>query len=863
MRISTKSQIALALLTIGLGAGVAAAQDTLFVKSAWGPAPATKSVNSIPREAGVEDRVWFNPQNGQFFLTEAAALAATAPEKIADGPDAIPTGLQNIQYFDDSAITYNTAVPATIDDPTTTAVESIALTLGTNAFATIKDAIDNIATRPVSGAGSVNKIVILGGFYYEPIFYPRNNNLIGGASNDVQGDRERTTAYYAGRTLADFNGKMQQNFTIAGDPLDKPVITRGILFDGEKYDGLTIENIVLAGIPGWDSVTNLPNGVPRNGVTGNPSQRHTVLIQYRGASDAWPDPGLAGAGIGYRKNLTLRGIVFEGYGIRIPFGAKQAVYNATTNPVNLGYTTAPAFNNIVFTAGGRGGGVLDGEYGTYTFENLTFQNLRSFYNWDFNANGLNNTTWTEFYARGNSSLDCWGSFSIRGEDPAGTRPSQFGLADVAVIENNTVRNMGEGILSFLSLSASNDFLYDHAPNSGAAFKMFNIRDAVFRNNTIFRVNIMQDWFAKTTKVPPGHPDFLPMGAGLVIRDIRSSANNLNGPWSAPLLSNYTIVGNRFDSAQQGVALDAGFQGNTGQKFIPPGIAAGNTFVNCRTGFFFYDGIISSIAMTITNNVFTSPSNDPLGIGVPAGSNTNVVGGIVLDTQAGTNAEGANLNLTDNFFDGGPNGPAGIKENSPTISSTDITGDGPGEFLPAYPTLDSDGDGLADVVEDANGNQTVDIGETNPFLADTDGDGIPDGIEVRLGYDPTDPNDPLVGGNGVDSDGDRIPDLVEDALGLDKTKADQDSDGIRDDYELLVGTDPRNPNSKPLLGDANRNGVVNSTDAVRILAAFLNLATLNDTDKANSDINRDGRVNNTDAVILYQRTQNNIPYVPFP
>ncbi|OQW75225.1 MAG: hypothetical protein BVN35_08975 [Proteobacteria bacterium ST_bin11] len=54
-------------------------------------------------------------------------------------------------------------------------------------------------------------------------------------------------------------------------------------------------------------------------------------------------------------------------------------------------------------------------------------------------------------------------------------------------------------------------------------------------------------------------------------------------------------------------------------------------------------------------------------------------------------------------------------------------------------LDSDDDGIADGVEDANRNGVVDVGETNPALADTDGDGIQDGTESGVSAGVADPD----------------------------------------------------------------------------------------------------------------------------
>jgi hypothetical protein len=63
-------------------------------------------------------------------------------------------------------------------------------------------------------------------------------------------------------------------------------------------------------------------------------------------------------------------------------------------------------------------------------------------------------------------------------------------------------------------------------------------------------------------------------------------------------------------------------------------------------------------------------------------------------------------------------------------------------------IDTDGDGLPDYFEDANGNGSTDTGETgwsSPSTdGDTDGDGVSDYLEFLLGRNP------LVTGASVDS-----------------------------------------------------------------------------------------------------------------
>ena len=87
--------------------------------------------------------------------------------------------------------------------------------------------------------------------------------------------------------------------------------------------------------------------------------------------------------------------------------------------------------------------------------------------------------------------------------------------------------------------------------------------------------------------------------------------------------------------------------------------------------------------------------------------------------------------------------------------------------------DTDGDGLPDGYEDANGDCRTTGAETQPTVADTDSDGIDDGIEV---------NTPGLNPLRIDSDDDGISDGVEYGTCLDPTKADTDGDGIEDGIE---------------------------------------------------------------------------------
>lgn len=91
------------------------------------------------------------------------------------------------------------------------------------------------------------------------------------------------------------------------------------------------------------------------------------------------------------------------------------------------------------------------------------------------------------------------------------------------------------------------------------------------------------------------------------------------------------------------------------------------------------------------------------------------------------------------------------------------------------SLDTDGDGLPDVIEDANGNKKIDAGETNPDDADTDDGGEADGSEIKAGRNPFEKTDDFT----FDQDGDGLTNGEELLLGTDPKKADSDGDGVDD------------------------------------------------------------------------------------
>ncbi|MDR7254552.1 hypothetical protein J2X46_003545 [Nocardioides sp. BE266] len=117
-----------------------------------------------------------------------------------------------------------------------------------------------------------------------------------------------------------------------------------------------------------------------------------------------------------------------------------------------------------------------------------------------------------------------------------------------------------------------------------------------------------------------------------------------------------------------------------------------------------------------------------------------------------------------------------------------------------PAADSDGDGLTD-------EQEADLG-TDPSDADTDGDGLTDGQEVNT--EKTDPLDPDSDDGGVD-DGDEVDHGTDPLDGSDDVTAplDTDGDGLSDEQEATLGTDPGKGDSD---GDGLSDGAeVNTYD----------------------------------------------------
>jgi hypothetical protein len=115
-----------------------------------------------------------------------------------------------------------------------------------------------------------------------------------------------------------------------------------------------------------------------------------------------------------------------------------------------------------------------------------------------------------------------------------------------------------------------------------------------------------------------------------------------------------------------------------------------------------------------------------------------------------------------------------------------------------PSIDSDGDGIADQRE-GDGDTDGD-GTPNNLDDDSDNDGIPDSVERGTGDNPCAPWDSDLDGTpdfaDRDSDNDGLTDAEELAAGTDPRNADTDGDGIDDLTEVAAGSDPTEGSSRP-------------------------------------------------------------------
>ena len=181
----------------------------------------------------------------------------------------------------------------------------------------------------------------------------------------------------------------------------------------------------------------------------------------------------------------------------------------------------------------------------------------------------------------------------------------------------------------------------------------------------------------------------------------------------------------------------------------------------------------------------------------------------------------------------------------------------GDSVPNYRDLDSDNDGLTDIVEmnatDANGDGLVDVDGTlvDPSTLPLDENG---NVNVVVPSNPRLPNVLDTDGNGViddatDTDGDGIPDVTDETDNAFATQpaVDTDNDGISDEYDL----DDDNDGITDLIeeatatngGDSDGDGIPDSKDLDSDNDGLLDILE-SGQDIATVDSNNDGVLDST-------------------
>jgi uncharacterized repeat protein (TIGR01451 family) len=288
------------------------------------------------------------------------------------------------------------------------------------------------------------------------------------------------------------------------------------------------------------------------------------------------------------------------------------------------------------------------------------------------------------------------------------------------------------------------------------------------------------------------------------------------------------------SVQLPVSLYGGFTFYTGLPFGPATAFDPSTSITTsRTLYAWYDGT-GSCDDTIRINVFVNqcPDLDDDNDGIP-----DVVEGGGIDPSADADGDG-----TPNFLD--QDFPGFADSNNDGVNDAfDADGDG----IPNHQDLDSDNDGIPDVVEsggvDANGDGRIDD------YTDPDNDGLSQNVDASNTGEAGSGNGlgiPDLDGDGIpnyldlDSDNDGVPD-VQEAYGADSNNdgridnfTDTDADGLADAVDGDVGNDGTAENSAAA---RLRTGSDNNNDGRADSYPFLNLD--GDTSANPYDLDSDG------------------------
>ena len=227
---------------------------------------------------------------------------------------------------------------------------------------------------------------------------------------------------------------------------------------------------------------------------------------------------------------------------------------------------------------------------------------------------------------------------------------------------------------------------------------------------------------------------------------------------------------------------------------------------------------------------------------------------------------ANTNVAvDNCpFDNNPtqvNGDGNFFDNSPPyVPATDDKTDPYSDAIGDACDLDDDNDGIPDATEtNLVALQAIcptALAVTNPLLFDSDNDHVADRAECILGSDPNNiASKPVIPAAGIDPDNDKLSNAVEALLGTNPAVFDTDGDGINDGIEF------KGWRSNPLVADSDGDGVLDRCEIASLngdtkvnpgdqglLTAEVGRAVPATAKLPHFDINKDGAYNPGDQAL---------------